>query len=165
MMARNEDRFANILMAQVVMSAANTITFKEILTGISLGMGIGMLIDQIDYHVPRATVAELLTTVDTLHIGFTVSDGLVDLSADDRQVIHMTELAQTLTTSGVVQVVSPLSHQFFPPIIRAAPRLFLACNTAGFASAATVQARMYFRYIDLSTQEYLELAETGLVIG
>ena len=56
-------------------------------------------------------------------------------------------------------------HQFFPPIIRASPRIFLGAETVGFAGAGTFFARMYFRYIDLSTQEYLELAETGLVIG
>ena len=164
-MARNEDRFANILMAKVTASSANAITFKEILTGISLGMGIGMLIDQIDYFVPKATVADLVTTSDALRIAFAVSDGLTAFEADDRQVIHMTEIALTLTTSGVVAIKSPLSYQFFPPIIRAAPRLFLGVDSDGLAAAAVVYARMYFRYIDLSSQEYLELAETGLVIG
>ena len=165
MMARNEDRFANILMAEVVESGANTLTFKEILTGISLGMGIGMIIDQIDYWPPTNMGAQLVATIDRIRMGFTVSDSITELNADDRSIIHMVEF-HSGGAAAVPQIhTNPIPFQFFPPIIRASPRLFLAIEGESIAAAVTAQARMYFRYIDLSTQEYLELAETGLVIG
>ncbi len=164
-MARAQDRFANLLMAKVTMSGVDTISFTEILTGVSLGAGIGMLIDQIDYFFDKAANAELVSGSDAARVGWTVSDSLTTLKFDDRSVIHLVEISPVFTTSGFEQEVSPKPFQFFPPIIRAAPRLFLAADTDGFAAAGTFYARMYFRYIELSTQEYLELAETGLVIG
>lgn len=164
-MARNEDRFANILRAEVVESAANTITFKEILTGISLGAGVGLLIDQINYYLSDAVVALLTADTDALTVGWTITDTLTELVADDASVIDMMEISTQFVTSGTVYVKSPVIHQFFPPIIRATPRLYLAVQGAALPSALTLQSRMFFRYIDLSTQEYVELVETGLAIG
>jgi len=161
-MARADDRFANVLPVEVVMSAANTLTFAQVETGVSLGTGIGLLIDQINYYIPFGEVSELLTSADTIKMAWVNSDALTDLVADERRVIDMVELSQTLTTSGVIAHKSPIIHQFFPPLIRATPRMWLACVTAGFAGAATVRSRLFFRYIDLNTQEYLELAESGL---
>ena len=165
MMPRSQDRYANIIMAQVTQSAANAITFKEILTGVSLGSGVGILIDQIDYFIDQTALSLLLATADTLKIGWCVSDSLTQLGFDDRSVIHAMGVNTQFTTSGLAYEYSPKVFQFFPPIIRASARLFLCCASASLASAAVVESRMYFRYVDLSTQEYLELAESGLVIG
>ena len=164
-MPRSQDRFANIAMVSATESGVTTLTYKELLTGVSLGASIGILIDQIDYFIPNTAFNSLVDDGDGLQIAWCVSDTPTALVADDRSIIHMMEMTKELLTSGVAIDLSPKVFQFFPPIIRASPRLYLAVLGVATAAALTVQSRLYFRYIDLTTQEYLELAETGLVLG
>ena len=165
MMARSQDRFANIAAVEVVESAQNTLTYAELLTGVSLGAGIGILVDQIDYYLPPGTMDLFDAVADTLEFGWAVSNTPTEINAKDRNFIHTAGVQIGLATQGGWLMQSPLSFQFFPPIIRASPRLYLAVKGLVLGAAATIQSRLYFRYIDLTTQEYLELAETGLVLG
>lgn len=157
------DRFANIAAGDVTMSAANTLTFQEILTGISLGVGVGMLIDQIDYTPTSASIRELLGNADALFAAWTTSNGVSDIAdASDRRVLHAFQEIPTIVGAVVSLAQSrwPAVYQFFPPIIVAAPRIFVAMNTSGAAAASRLRSRMYFRFVELSAQEYLEIAET-----
>lgn len=158
-----EDRFANVVSAKCVMSAINTITFVEMLTGISLGQGVGMLIDQIDYFPSRASVRELVAGTDHVDMGITTTDDMSVFDYQDRRIIHMMELASV----GVATEphLSPYVFQFFPPLIIATPRLYLGMDTTGAAAASTVQIRIYFRYIALTPQQYIELAEAFVLVG
>ena len=141
-----QDRFANIASGNVILSAANTITFDEVLTGISLGVGVGIISD-----------------ADNLSWGWTTTQDPTDLlDAADRRIIH----SMGLTSMIVGAVVSlwvhkqPFVHQFFPPMIFAAPRIFLGASSSGAGAAIQLRSRLYFRFIELSAQEYLEIAET-----
>ena len=161
-----EDRFANVAAGEVVMSAANALTFTELLTGVSLGQGVGMLIDQIDYYPTEATAAEMATSADALVMGVTTSNDLTDLDDyKDRRIVHVIRSEIQMTTSGAVYMKWPEVAQFFPPLILAAPRLYLAVDTSAYAAAATVRFRIYFRYVSLTPQQYLELAEAFLLVG
>lgn len=164
-MPRSQDRYANIAMVQVVESGAQALTYTELLTGVSLGAGIGILIDQIDYYFPPASLALLVADSDGIEVGWSVSNTPTTIDASDRAFIHVAGLQVGLLTSGGWLHRQPLSFQFFPPIIRASPRMYLAVEGFATGAAITCRSRLYFRYIDLSTQEYLELAETGLVLG
>jgi len=158
-----QDRFANIASGEVTMSAANTITFTEILTGISLGVGVGILIDEIDYYPSSAALRELVGNADSIAMGWTTSNAVSDLvDAADRRVIHSINLVASIVGAVVsLHVLKvPFVHQFFPPTIFASPRIYLGTNTGGFGAAALVRSRLYYRFIELNAQEYLEIAET-----
>jgi len=169
MAQRPEDRYTNLAAVRVVESAANTITFIEMLTGISLGQGIGMLIDQIEYHVAQAGIEALNTTGDFLSFGWFTSNAPTNFRLTDRRLIH----AAVLNKGGVIGtpasaqelVIQPLVYQFFPAMIIAAPRLFLAVEGTSLATPVTLDSRIYFRYIELTDKEYLELAETFILVG
>lgn len=157
------DRFANIATGDVTMTAANAITFDEVLTGVSLGVGVGIIIDQIDYEWTAVSLRELLGNADQLQGAWLTSADATDLAdLSDRRILH----AHVLTAVIVGAVVSlwvhkqPDPYQFFPPIIVASPRIYLGANTQGAAAASRLRSRMYFRFIELSPAEYLELAET-----
>lgn len=169
-MARgSEDRFSNLASIVVVESAANTLTFVELLTGISLGLGIGMLIDQIDYYPSIATVEDLVATGDRIRMALTTSNAGSNLNVSDNRVIHMAQLMVEpivgSAASGGSPFKTPIIHQFFPPMIVAAPRLYGAVQGASLAAAGNITVRLYFRYITLTSQEYLELAETFILVG
>lgn len=169
-MARaNEDRYSNFLTALATETAQGTLTFSEIQTGISLGQGTGMLIDQIDYYPASGIMDDLINEGDEVIMAFATSNSLVDLGINNRAMIHqMTLRVQgTIGTPASAAILNkmPFVHQFFPAMIVAAPRLFFGIISTSVAAAASARARMYFRYTPLTDKEYLELAETFILVG
>ncbi len=161
-----EDRFANVAAGQVTLSAANTLTFNEILTGVSLGQGVGMLIDQISYYLNDLLVTEMSALNDSCQFAVTTSNDVPDIEdAIDRRILDLFTVKSALVTTGGREQVSPKIHQFFPPLIIAAPRLYLAANSSNFGAVQTFQFRIYFRYVQLTAQQYLELAESFILVG
>lgn len=169
MAKRGEDRYTNLASADVTESAANTITYQELLTGISLGVGVGMLIDQLDYLPAGGALDDLVAVGDQLSFGWFTSNSPTSIELNDRRLIHMGRLKSEpvvgTAASGGSPVSLPLVYQFFPAMIVAAPRIYFAVLGDSLAAAARVQSRLYFRYIELSTQEYLELAEAFILVG
>lgn len=165
-MAEREDRFANIAAAEVVQSAADTLTFTEMLTGISLGQGVGMLIDEIDYGIKFSTFGFFATSADNLQIAITSSNDVLDIEdISDRRILHTFLMYHRFVTSGADYLFWPKVFQFFPPMIIAAPRLYLAMDSISLGTAGTARTRIYFRYVQLSAQQYLELAEAFILVG
>ena len=164
-----EDKYANLANATVVESAASTLTFIELLTGISLGQGMGMIIDQIDYYPGTGALEDLVAAGDFFETGWTTSNTITTLGIDNKSVIHNmrmhSEVAIGTPASAGHPVTLPKVYQFFPPIILAAPRIFLGVVGSSMAAAVTIRSRLYFRYVKLSAQEYLELAESFILVG
>lgn len=159
----NADRFANIASGDVLQTAANALTFDEVLTGISLGVGVGIIIDQFDYYPLFATYRELVGNADSLLMAWTTSSDVTDLANyGDRRILHAIGIP-ALIVGAVVSLehaVFPIDKQFFPPLIIASPRIYFALDMFGAAAAGQARSRCYYRFIELSPQEYLEIAET-----
>lgn len=166
-MARTKnDVYANMATAQVT-GADGSIVFAELLTGISIGQGIGILIDSVDYYYMSAKV--LLADGKTAKLAWVTSNALTSISIDDRRIIHYNESGRVdHGTAGNSQiVVQPDTYDFSPPIIVAAPRLYLAVElpASSGATGEVFRARFRFRYVDLTDKEYLEIAETFILVG
>lgn len=162
-MARN-DKFANIAAIKHTVES-NTLEFTELLSGVSLGSKIGMMIDQIDYYIDSACLEDF-TDAESLTMALTVSNSIDDLDVEQKAVIHRTELMRIdFGTAASAQFIAmPMTYQFLPPIIVAAPRMYLgALGSEGITG--TIRARIFYRYIDLTSQEYLELAESFVLVG
>lgn len=168
MARKNEDRFSNIASFEVVQSGINVLTYAELVTGISLGTGIGMLIDQIDYIPSAGSINMMTTSADVIVMALATSNTSASLTTiSDRRLIHSMSLFRfDMGTAGSGSLIrTPMSYQFFPPMIIAAPRLYLGMASVGLSGAANGTVRVYFRYIDLTDKEYLELAETFILVG
>lgn len=167
MARKNEDRFTNLASATVTESAANTFTRSELHTGIGLGQGVGILIDQIDYIFSVSGLEAIVAAGDQLAAGWHASSSITGFDQNDRRQIHQVALSQILVGAVVSQthIQQPLIYQFFPPMIIAAPRLYLAILGTSLAIAGAVTSRVFFRYIELTDKEYLELAETFILVG
>lgn len=165
------DRFANLAMLRVTQSAANTITFATLELNIGLlptrQGAVAMVIDQLDYFYRNQ---ELMTAdTDIQLMGVTISDSVTDLSdPTDRRILHTTEL-QRFDLGGAAgnpQVIErPRTFQFFPPIIHAEKRLYLGLDSTGLASAATGDVRIYYRLVQLTPAELVELTEVFRLVG
>lgn len=169
MARKQEDRYSNVAAAVVTETAAGTLTFTELLTGISLGQGTGLLIDQFDYYPNGATLELLVATGDRFLMGWTVNNTVSSLEPTTSGVIHSMRMSVEpvigTPASGGHPILMPVSFQFFPSMIVASPRLYLGVQSNSLTSAAAGRARIYFRYIDLTSQEYLELAEAFVLVG
>lgn len=162
-MASFDDRFQNILAAEVVQPSADALTFAQVNTGVSLGQGLGMVIDAMDFWPSSTVIKELITNTDSLDLAWTTSDQITDLQDEaDSRIIDVIRLVPAVAgTAGNVNVIQlPLHREYTPPRIMASTRLFLAVDSNGFAAAGTIRSRLAFRFIKLSTAEYLEIAET-----
>lgn len=163
-----QDKFANIMSIEVTESAQGVLTFNEALTGAGFGTGRGMMIDQIDYFIPQATLALLTAGGDFMNMGITLSNGVTDLEdfTGDNRIIHSMSINTRAigTAASGFYVQQPFSHQFFPPIIHGQPKLFAGVVSASISSAATIRIRIFWRYADLTNETILEIAETFAVV-
>lgn len=161
-----EDKYANRAGIAVTESAAGTLTFAELITGVGFQTKRGMLIDQIDYLVPVLTLALLVAGGDIVRYGITISTGVIDLEdTTDLRILHAGSIQSKLfgVAANMVIVRMPLQHQFFPSLIHANIRIYLAVQGASLASAATVRCRLYWRHVDLSDREVSELVQATLL--
>lgn len=165
-MAKRRDKYANIINAEVNAAGIVTAT-QEITTGVSLGEGKGMLIDQIDYFFASAMVISFIAAAGGDHYKNSWSVQSDEFGYSNSRVIHQQDIVKWLegTPANSHLTIWPKVYQFFPPMILASPKIFF--NGTGSASIATGQifSRMYFRYVDLSPQEYLELAESFVLMS
>ena len=165
MAERTNDKYANMASNEVEL-VAGALDFSELLTGISLGQGMGIIIDQIDYYPGSNLIVDLDAANDTLEMAWTTSNAIDEINVNNRGVIHRASMTVqgSVDLSGQFFLTFPLNYQFFPPIIVAAPRIYLAVQgDAGLTG--TLYSRLYFRYVKLTAQEYLELAESFVLVG
>ena len=169
---RPTDKYSNVAAITNLMNGVNVMSWDELLTGISLGQGVGMVIDQIDYWFDGIET-EMVVETDRAAAGWAVSNAPASLisgaAKSDARIIHQCIISQpgdgTANNSGTNPLVYPITYQFFPGLIVAAPRLFFGAHSTGFAAAVTLSSRLYFRYLELTSQEYLELAEAFILVG
>lgn len=161
------DQYTNLASSEVTESAAGTLTLVELLTGISLGGGIGMLIDQIDYQFSAAALELVVAASDSLSAGWFTSNAPTAFDLNDRRQIHQMSVSQALVGAVVSQThfIQPFTFSFSPAMIFANPRLYLAIRGLNLAAVGFVVSRIYFRYIPLTPQQYLELAEAFILVG
>ncbi len=164
-----EDRFANLAALGVTESVVGTIEHAELLTGISIGAGIGILIDRIEFIFSVTTLAAINAVGDYIKAGWFTSKEASDFNFSDRRLISMVSLHPEPVTGTPASAnsifVQPLFVAFSPPLIIASPRLYLGVLGGNLGVNASVVSRMYFRYQPLTDKEYLELAETFVLVG
>ncbi len=167
-----EDRYANIATISVTMSALNTLTWQELRTnvGVAAGRGkaIAMLIDQIDYFLSAAMIAEMTTAADRIDFGVSISNAVDDLNSfTDRRIVHSGYYLRTDQGAAAAAefALQPFSFQFFPAIPLAERSLYLGAGSVGLASAGLINARIYYRIAELTDSELLELVEVFRLVG
>lgn len=169
-MARSKDVFANIIAQRVTETAANTLTFAEIATGIGLTQGVGLILDKLEWDPKTAAlaVANFNADADEIEVALTSSNALADLTGfNDRRILIKDGIYMHNGAAAISQQImqKPFVKCFDIPLIVATPKLYLAVKSTGMAAANTIDFRLYFRYVDLKIEEYLELAESFVLTG
>lgn len=171
LLKRPDDRFANIVNGTVVESAAATFTTGPAMDfGIGLGTGLGLLIDKISYYIDPGQV-ELNAALEAYRFGVAIRDDLTTMvsALGQQAIIHAATLqpTQQVGATGGGPWAFPMEFQQDPPIITVGNRgrLFPIIHSVALSAAVTMQIRIYFRYIALKGEDYLELAEAFNLVG
>ena len=159
-----KDEHANKFYGACVESAANTLTFTEINTNVSVFDKVAWVLTRLEYWIGYTNRNLLLDSADMFQLALVSSNKAASLTLSDAGVIDLLEYKMELATSvGLFIKVEPLQREFntMPGgglIISPRP-LYIAVQGSGCASAVTVEARGYFTALDLSADEYLELVD------
>lgn len=159
-----EDRFANIFTAAITMSSANTLTFLEMVFGITLRDRIALVIDELFFHIDNAAILEMTTSGDNIQLAICGSDQVTNITdLADRRIWYSTTLGRMdFGTAAAGQLyLKPIKASFAPPLIVLPNRVFLAMGSSGLASAAGAQLRMHYRTVNITQdQQLIEVLET-----
>jgi len=166
-----KDKFPNVATIQVVESAANTLTFKKLETGISLFEKVAWIIHRIEYLVTAGTFTGMASTGDLIEFGLTATDQMASLSVVNAAMIdyqmrlrfdwganpdvEMMELPWVIDLSTL-----PMGGIIVPP-----NPLYLGVKGTGMGVAATLTAKFFYTTYVLAADDYWELVEARRIIS
>jgi len=160
------DKFDQILGFGVTMSAANTLTFGRIAVGVTIFDYAAFIISRVEFLISQASMNELVAGADILTVAITGSSSVSDIF----DVTNPSVYTQKVIYGGAQGAAANFRRDFAPfvndyssmeggGLIVPAQDIFIGAQTAGFAAAATVTARVYYRVMKLQAADYLELAQ------
>lgn len=164
------EKYANQAYVTVVESAANTLTFEKLETGISIFEKKGWLIHRIEYFVIM-TDTIFATKGDYLEFGLTASDQITALGLGVNAVIDYNRLIRhDLGTAGTgfyqhQPFVKDLSNIHGGGFLVPPNPIYVATQGNSLGAASTVAVRFYYSVVDLKADEFWELVEIRRMIG
>lgn len=145
-------------------SAANTLTFAEIQTAISIFEKVAWVISRIEWFLAAAQLQQMADNGDIAQCAVTASNQITALALNNPSVIDLLEIAR-FQASAVgynwwqLPIIRDFSNLPGGGIIVAPRPLYLALKGTTAAAAMTVSARIYFTQMELKADEYLELID------
>lgn len=170
-MAKTQDKYANMLVKQMTMSAANTLTFDEIDIGLSLFDKVGLKVQRLEYHWGNAALEEMTAANDAVQAGLFTSNAPATMDPGDVSTIHMAKIKRldqgTAAASRILEL--PFVFNFAEldggGLLITPKPLYIGMFTTGLASAGTITLRVFFTVVKLTPPEYFELLETRHYFG
>lgn len=163
------DKYANQAVITVTESAANTLTFKKLETGISLFEKQAWLISRVNYFI--SGIAQFNTSADALAMAITTTDQLTSLTLTNAAILDFLYLLRVdlgTAASGMflpMPLVSDMSGLAGGGLLVPPNPLYLGAVGTGLAAAVSVTAKFYYTTIELKAEEYWELVESRRIIS
>jgi len=158
------DKYANLAILTVTESAANTLTFKKLETGIALTDKVAWLIARLEYFfVPYASVFNGDT--DNSSFGLSGSNTWATPSMQEATIYDYNNAQRRdfgAAAAGSVELLPfvkdfstlPGGGLLVPPV-----PLYLWAKSSGAAAAQQIDCRIHYTMVGLKTEEYWELIE------
>lgn len=169
-MPQVKDSFANKFYGSVTESAANTLTFSEIQTNISVMDKVAWVIHRLEWYLTPAQIALIADDQDAIQMALVSSQQITALGLDNPAVIDMQQISKGQATAvGYTIRTIPFTRGFesLPGggLIIAPRPLFIAIKGTGLASAGGVSVRGYYTARELKADEYLELVDYYRIVS
>jgi len=170
-MATTKDKFVNMATIQLTESAANTLTFKKLETGISLFEKVAWIIHRVEYLFSAASYATFNGSGDVVEYGLAASDQITALAITNAAVIDYGFLARldlgtaasgNFYESPLIRDLTtlPMGGILVPP-----NPLYLAVKGTGLSAATILTARFFYTTYVLTPDDYWELVEARRIIS
>jgi hypothetical protein len=165
------DKFANQAVIVCVESAANTLTFKKLETGVSLFEKVGWLISRIDYFWHLATLDLLVAASDISYVALTATDQMTSLPLTNAAIIDEAAVGFCLRGTAAsfeireLTITHDLSTLPGGGILIPPNPIYGAIMSASLATAATVTMKIFYTNYALDPDEYWELVESRRIIS
>ena len=164
------DKFANLAYGFVLESGANTITFSEIQTGVSIFEKIAWIIHRILWFPYYSSMNLMLDSGDQIQMALVVNSKMTSLGLDDPSLLdlHIAGLGNVGVAASGFPVACPVVHEFnnLPGggIIVPPKPLYVAAMGVSLASAVSVACRIEYTHKALATEDYWELVEARRIV-
>jgi len=168
---QSSDKFANMAIVSVTESAANTLTFKKLETGIALFDKMAWVISRVEYlaTTPLATVFD--ATADSLGFGVSVSNAFAVPALTEVTILDYNNISRMDfgTAANTIIWTRPVTKDFsampgggliVPPV-----PFYLWALGSSLTVASTIVARVWYTNLILSPDDYWELVEARRVLS
>lgn len=174
MAATSLDKFTNMATITVTETAANTLTYKKLETGISLTEKVAWLIARIEYYY-TGNFSDFNAANDALHCGLCVantraSQTTADSYTDSTLLDKMELIRSDYGAAASAQILDrpvykdwstiPGGGILVPPV-----PLYGFAQGVSLAAATTVIIKLFYTLITLQPADYWELVEARRIIS
>ncbi len=166
-----KDQFANMGLISCVESAANTLTFKKLETGIAMFEKVAWVINRIEYYITNTLASQFNGDGDSIAFALTATDQMTSMELSNAAVIDWNEvLRQDWGTAGNADLyIKPIVKDFnqMPGggIIVTPNPIYLGVKGTGLVAVATVKARFWYSTLEMAPDQYWELVEARRIIS
>jgi hypothetical protein len=164
------DVYANMAIATVTESAANTLTYKKIETGISFDRQVAWVINRLEYSMGSLLAANFNGDGDALEMGLAISNSWATITLSELAIIDYASIqrADFGAAASMVHIRQPFQKDFssLPGgglIIAPSPLYFWAKGT-GLVAATNDAVRIYYTLLELDGAAALELFQARRAI-
>lgn len=163
------DKYSNQAVITVTETAANTLTFKKLETGVSLFEKVAWLISRIEYWT--SGYPQMNGSTDNLIMALTTTNQLTTIDITNAVVLDLMQVFRydigTAATGWFQQMplIKDLIGLAGGGIIVPPNPLYGAIVGSGLAAATTANIKLYYTTIELKPEEYWELVEARRIIS
>lgn len=159
------DKFANVMIAQVAESAANTLTFEQMPQVTTLMEKKAYLLNRLQYELSQGSWTELKADGEAVQFGISLSSSWSSPSITEPTIIdYNRHFTTVLSAVGFADRKTGVTKDFsmFPGggLLLPTRPLYLFTVGSGLAAATNVTLRMYFTIVELTPQDYWDLVES-----
>lgn len=170
MAAKGQDQYANFAIISVTESAANTLTFTKLETGVGLFERVGWLISRVDWY-DRGSINQLNSNSDQIDGAIVQSNAVSGISASSTQVlVHKVWYRQDFGTAATAFInMDPKTDDYSTlpggGILVLPNPLYLAVKATGAAAACSLTARIWYKSVSLTDADYFDLMQSRQVLS
>lgn len=155
----------------VTESAANTLTFKKLETGVSIQDRIAWIVTRLEWFHAAFAASIFNGDGDNLTLCLSTSNALASLSQTDANILHMVEISRRDfgTAANAMMVIRPLTIDLSTMpgggLVLLPNPLYAGAVGSGLASATTNTLRMYYTTQELSDSDFMSLVNARRLIS
>lgn len=169
--SQTKDLFTNLAYASVTESAANTLTFAELNTGVSVHEKIAWVINRIDWFLTQATTLLIVAAGDGFSIALTSNNQVSDIEdLSDPSVIALIQHLEVASGTPAVLIkhdqpyIKEYSSLPGGGLIITPKPLYIAAQGISLASAGVYKCRIYYTVKELAADEFWELVQASRIV-